>query len=49
MKLTKIANNELSQEKDVPGLLSCRIDYEIKSGKGRLDYNGVEGRFRPPG
>jgi hypothetical protein len=40
MKLTKLANGELSQEKDVAGLLSCRIDYEIKSGKGRLDYTG---------
>ena len=40
MKLTKLATGELSQEKDVAGLLSCRIDYEIKSGKGRLDYNG---------
>lgn len=45
MKLTKIANNELSQEKEVPGLLSCRIDYEIKSGKGRLDYAGP--KFAP--
>ena len=40
MKLTKLANGELSQEKNVAGLLSCRIDYEIKSGKGMLDYTG---------
>jgi hypothetical protein len=40
MKLTKLAAGELSQDKEVPGLLSCRIDYEIKSGKGRLDYTG---------
>jgi hypothetical protein len=45
MKLTKLAAGELSEEKDVPGLLSCRIDYEIKSGKGRLDYNGP--KFAP--
>jgi len=45
MKLTKLANGELSQEKEVAGLLSCRIDYEIKSGKGRLDYTGP--KFRP--
>jgi hypothetical protein len=24
----------------VPGLLACRIDYEIKSGKGQLHYTG---------
>ncbi len=45
MKLTKIANNELSQEKEVAGLLSCRIDFEIKSSKGRLDYTGP--KFAP--
>jgi len=40
MKLTKLANTGLSQEKAVAGLLSCRIDYEIKSGKGQIDYTG---------
>ena len=45
MKLTKIANTGLSQEKDVPGLLSCRIDYEVKSGKGGLVYTGP--KFTP--
>lgn len=40
MKLTKLAGGELSQVKEVPGLLSCRVDYEIKSGKGMLDYTG---------
>ena len=45
MKLTKLANGELSDTKEVPGLLSCRIDYEIKSGKGRLDYTGP--KFSP--
>ena len=45
MKLIKLAAGELSQEKAVPGLLSCRIDYEIKSGTGRLDYDGP--KFNP--
>lgn len=45
MKLTKLANAELSQTKDVAGLLSCRIDYEIKSGKGKLHYTGP--KFTP--
>ena len=45
MKLTKLAVGELSQEKDVPGLLTCRLDYEIKSGTGRLDYTGP--KFNP--
>jgi hypothetical protein len=45
MKLTKLAHGELSQEKAVPGLLSCRLDYEIKSGKGSLDYTGP--KFSP--
>ena len=40
MKLTKLADTGLSQEKAVAGLLACRIDYEIKSGKGMLDYTG---------
>ena len=40
MKLTKLATGELSQTKEVAGLLSCRIDYEVKSGKGRLSYTG---------
>ncbi|MEI7533964.1 MAG: hypothetical protein WCK57_06295 [Verrucomicrobiae bacterium] len=40
MKLTKLADTGLSQEKDVAGLLSCRIDYELKSGKGQIDYTG---------
>jgi hypothetical protein len=45
MKLTKLATGELSQAKEVPGLLSCRIDYEIKTGKGQLDYTGP--KFTP--
>ena len=45
MKLTKLAAGGLNQTKEVPGLLSCRIDYEIKTGKGRLDYTGP--KFTP--
>jgi len=40
MKLTKLAKTALSQEKAVAGLLACRIDYELKSGKGQIDYTG---------
>ena len=45
MKLTKLANSQLCQEKAVAGLLSCHIDYEIKSGQGQLDYIGP--KFEP--
>lgn len=45
MKLTKLAQTELHQTKEVTGLLSCRIDYEIKAGKGQLDYTGP--KFAP--
>lgn len=45
MKLTKLAGGELTDTKEVPGLLSSRIDYEIKSGKGRLEYTGP--KFSP--
>ena len=45
MKLTKLASAELSETKEVSGLLSCRLDYEIKSGKGWLYYNGP--KFAP--
>ena len=40
MKLTKLAASQLSQTKEVPGLLACQLDYEIKSAAGRLDYTG---------
>ena len=45
MKLTKLADGGLSQEKAVAGLLSCHIDYEIKSGQGQLEYTGP--KFAP--
>ena len=40
MKLTKLANTGVAQSKEVNGLLSYRIEYEVKSGKGQLDYTG---------
>jgi hypothetical protein len=40
MKLTKIGKTEFSQSREVPGLLSCEMEYEIKSGQGRLLYTG---------
>jgi len=45
MKLTKLAHSQINQQKEVAGLLSCHIDYEIKSGQGRLDYTGP--KFAP--
>jgi len=40
MTLTQLNQTKLSELKDVPGLLSCRVDYEVKSAQGRLDYTG---------
>jgi len=40
MTLTQLNQTKLSEVKDVPGLLSCRVDYEVKSAQGRLDYTG---------
>ena len=40
MKLTKIGASQLVQTKKVPGLLSCEVEYEVKSGTGRLQYSG---------
>jgi len=45
MKLTKLAHSQINQQKEVAGLLSCHIDYEIKSGQGRLEYTGP--KFAP--
>ena len=45
MKLIKINQAQVSETKDVPGLLNCRIDYEVKTAKGRLDYAGP--KFTP--
>ena len=40
MKLIKINKPQVSEIKEVPGLVSCRIEYEVKTAKGR--------RFGPP-
>ena len=40
MKLIKTNKPQVSEIKEVPGLLRCRMDYEVKSAKGRLDYSG---------
>ena len=45
MKLIKINQAQVSETKEVPGLLNCRIDYEVKTAKGRLDYAGP--KFTP--
>lgn len=45
MKLIKINKPQVSESKEVPGLLNCRIEYEVKTAKGRLDYAGP--KFAP--
>jgi hypothetical protein len=45
MKFIKMNQRQVSESKEVPGLLSFRIDYEVKSAKGRLDYAGP--KFAP--
>ncbi len=45
MKLIKINKPQVSETKDVPGLLNCRVEYEVKAAKGRLEYAGP--KFTP--
>lgn len=45
MKLIKINKPQVSETKEVPGLLNCRIEYEVKTAKGRLEYAGP--KFTP--
>ncbi len=45
MKLIKMNKPQVSEAKEVPGLLNCRIEYEIKTAKGRLEYAGP--KFTP--
>ena len=45
MKLIKINKPQVSETKNVPGLLNCRIEYEVKGAKGRLEYAGP--KFAP--
>jgi hypothetical protein len=40
MKLIKINKSQVGETKEVPGLLNYRIEYEIKTAKGRLEYSG---------
>jgi hypothetical protein len=40
MNLTKISKTEINQTKEVPGLLSCNVEYEVKSARGTLQYAG---------
>lgn len=45
MKLIKLSKPQVNEAKDVPGLLHCRIEYEVKTAKGRLEYVGP--KFAP--
>lgn len=45
MKLIKINKPKVSESKEVSGLLNCRIEYEIKTAKGQLEYHGP--KFTP--
>jgi hypothetical protein len=45
MKLIKLSKPQVSEARDVPGLLNCRIEYEVKTAKGRLEYAGP--KFTP--
>jgi len=45
MKLIKINKPNVSESRDVPGLLNCRIEYEVKGAKGKLEYGGP--KFTP--
>jgi len=45
MKLIKINKPHVDESKEVPGLLACRIEYEVKTAKGQLEYSGP--RFSP--
>lgn len=45
MKLIKTNKPQVSEIKEIPGLLACRTEYEVKTAKGRLDYSGP--KFAP--
>jgi hypothetical protein len=40
MKLIKINKSQVNETKEVPGLIGCRMEYEVKSARGKLDYVG---------
>jgi len=45
MKLIKSNREELSERKQVQGLLACEVEYEVKAAKGWLEYSGP--KFAP--
>jgi hypothetical protein len=45
MKLIKINKAQVNETKEVSGLISCRMEYEVKTARGRLEYAGP--RFAP--
>ena len=45
MKLIKINQPKISDDKQVPGLVHYQIEYEIKTAKGALEYQGP--KFTP--
>jgi hypothetical protein len=45
MKLIKVNKPKVSESKEVSGLVSYRIEYEVKTAKGRLEYAGP--KFTP--
>lgn len=45
MKLIKYNQTKISDEKQVPGLVSSQIEYEVKGARGKLEYSGP--KFTP--
>ena len=45
MKLIKYNKPKVNEAKNVPGMLNCQIEYEVKTAKGSLDYSGP--KFTP--
>ena len=39
MKLITLKQEKLVEEKVVAGLVTAKIEYEVKEAKGRLEYN----------
>ena len=40
MKLIKLKQEKLVEEKVVTGLVTAKIEYEVEEAKGRLEYTG---------
>lgn len=40
MKLIKINQSKVGESKEVPGLVNCQIEYEVKTAKGAIGYQG---------